>query len=138
MMPSALVLLVVVVAMLAPVGAVTCLHCNGNIPGCTGTDHCPLVEGVAENVMALTAGAATVMTVAKILPVKVLRVLPRSVLDTIKALYNAPTGTYDFTGKEVGDVFEAAMHGHVSVAEAQVWRQRKMLSEIRRQLYQDC
>lgn len=124
-----LVLLVLFVVFVSAVDAVVCLHCNGNIPGCTGTAHCPLMAGVTENVAALAAGAAAVVTVAKILPVKVQRVLPRTVLDTIKALYNAPTGAFDFTGKDVGDVFEAATHGHVSVDEAMVWLQRKMLSE---------
>ena len=59
-----------------------CTHCFGNVEGCTGdTAQCPLVTTTALNVAALTA--ATAITVSTILPAKVIRVFPRTVLERV-------------------------------------------------------
>ena len=82
--------LVALLFLFDPVGAV-CVHCLGNVPGCGGSDSCPLMTGVTDNAAALAASASTLVVVAKLLPNKILRVLPRSVLDTIKSMVNKPT-----------------------------------------------
>ena len=74
--------------------AVRCLSCyddpsNG---GLHDTDSCPWVTGIASNVSALaTAGA--VLSVAKLLPLRVLRVFPKAVLSTLKSLYEHPASS---------------------------------------------
>ena len=91
-------------------------------------DVCPLVQGTVDNAAALVAATGVVISVANLLPVKILRMLPRSVLDAIKAQVQRPTAVFDFHQKSTKDVFQAAVSGHVSVEEALVWLQGKLLS----------
>ena len=42
----------------------SCLHCNGNVPGCGGTDTCPLVSGPKDNATALAATVTTLVVSA--------------------------------------------------------------------------
>ena len=83
---------------------------------------------VAANVAAITAATGAVVSVAKLLPVKIMRLFPKTVLDAIKALHNRPSGTFDYDGKSITEVFDAAMHGHTSVEEASVWLQGRLMS----------
>ena len=106
--------LVVLIVAIRPVGAVDCVHCHGNVPGCTGSTTCPLMTGVRDNAAALAATATSLVVVSKLLPTKILRALPRTVLDTIKAMVQATPGAFDFSGKEVAEVFDAVVHGSVS------------------------
>jgi hypothetical protein len=94
-----------------------CTHCFGNVEGCSGdTANCPLVTTTAANVTALVA--ATTITVAAILPSKVIRVFPRTVLDTLSAIVTAPKNgvAYDFTGKTAKDIFTAVVRGHTTAS----------------------
>lgn len=107
---------------------VQCLTCKDNISPAHDTDACPLTTTVATNVAALTAVAGTVISVSKLLPIKVIRLFPRAILDALKAITQRPTGTFDYNGKTVQQVFQAAMHGHTSTDEALVWMQDQLLS----------
>ena len=111
-----------------PVVAVTCIHCNGNIASCTGSDDCPLNSGVLDNAKALIAGADSLVVVAKLLPFKILRVLPRTVLDAMKAMVKTPSGTFDFSTASLQEVFDVVVHGYVSPSEATVHVQGKLLA----------
>ena len=68
------------------VGAVTCLTCRDQLDGCTGGANCPFLKGPSNNVAALAAGAGTVLMATSLFPREYLKVLTRSVLDTIKAV----------------------------------------------------
>ena len=107
---------------------VRCLHCKDNIlPGHAPAD-CPLVVVVAANVVAVAAAAGTAVSVSKLLPLKIMRLFPKTVLDAIKALHNKPSGSFDYDSKNISQVFDAAMHGHTSVEEASVWLQDRLMS----------
>ena len=108
-----------------------CLHCGGNAPGCAGTDTCPLVVDPVENAKALVATAVGVITVVKLLPAKLLRCLPKTTLETIKAIATfrtAPT-VYDFsskTHKDLGQVMQDTLDGRVTVNETLTWSTKLM------------
>ena len=55
------------------------------------TDACPWITGIAANVVALTGAAATLLVVDKLLPIKLLRVFPKAVLGTLKAIASRPS-----------------------------------------------
>ena len=61
-----------------------------------GPDACPLVAGAVENAAALVAATGVVLSVANLLPLKIIRALPRAVLDAIKAQVQRPQGVFDF------------------------------------------
>ena len=89
-----------------------CRHCWGTIPGCTGTDsddNCTSLTGVAGNVAALITGSSTALSCAGLLPVYLLRVFTRRVLDTLATLSRRGSGAtpYDFTGKAPDVVIRA-------------------------------
>ena len=97
------------------VDCVRCLHCKDNIMPDHAPADCPLVVVVAANVAAVAAATGTAVSVSKLLPIKIMRLFPKTVLDAIKALHNKPSGTFDYSGKSISEVFDAAMHGHTSV-----------------------
>ena len=66
-------------------GAVICATCYDQIPGCPGGGSCKLGSTIAANRAALAAGTAVALTLAHLLPIKFLRVLSRSFLESIKA-----------------------------------------------------
>ena len=107
---------------------VRCLHCKDNVTPAHDPANCPLVVMVAANVAAIATATGAVVSVAKLLPVKIVRLFPKTVLDAIKALHNRPTGTFDYGSKTINEVFDAAMHGHTSVEEASVWLQGRLMS----------
>ena len=117
-----------VVNMCPPFAEAVCVHCHGNVDGCTGSASCPLMTGIKNNTAALVAAGVAVLTVSKVLPTRIVRALPRSVLDAIRARYNTPSAAFDFTGKDEAEVFEAALHGHVSCDEATIWLQKQLMS----------
>lgn len=107
-----------------------CTHCFGNVEGCSGDSaKCPLVTTTAKNVAALAATTAGILSVAVLLPSKVVRAFPRTVLDTLVAIASAPKpGTsFDFTGKTTKQIFDAVMHGHTTANEALMELNRLML-----------
>ena len=79
-------------------------------------------------VIASVATATSLVVVSKLLPSKILRALSRTVLDTIKAMVKATPGSFDFSGKDVAEVFDAVVHGSVSSDEATVWLQRELMA----------
>ena len=59
---------------------VQCLTCKDNISPLHDSDDCPLTATVATNVVALTAAAGAVISVAKLLPTKLMRLFPRAII----------------------------------------------------------
>ena len=88
---------------------VRCLHCKDNVTPAHDPGNCPLVVLVAANVAAITTATGAVVSVAKLLPVKIVRLFPKTVLDAIKALHNRPTGTFDYEGKTINEVFKSLL-----------------------------
>ena len=105
-----------------------CEQCGGYVPGCAGPgDQCILLSGVTDNASALLGTATTAVVVSKLLPNRLIRLLPRAVLDSIKSMVKSPAGTFDCSGKSMEEVFDAALHGHVSTDEALIWCQKEMM-----------
>ena len=103
--------------------AAVCRHCHGGIPGCPGrhdNDDCTAYTGVAANVAALAVGATTTLSVAKLLPLSMLRVFTRRALDILLTLTRRPpSGTpYDFTGKPPADILRAVADRAVDTDDA--------------------
>ena len=102
--------------------AAVCRHCHGGIPGCPGrhdNDDCTAYTGVAANVAALAVGATTALSVAKLLPLSMLRVFTRRALDILLTLTRRPpSGTpFDFTGKTPADILRAVADRAVDMLE---------------------
>ena len=95
------VLLLLIAVQIRPAGAV-CLHCFGNIAGCTGTANCPLVTTPAANVAALASTATTAISLTALLPSRVLRAIPRSTLDMLKVLVKAKQGAATRYSMDIG------------------------------------
>ena len=74
--------------------AVRCLSCydDPNNGAAHDTAACPWTTGVASNVAAL-ATAGTALVVATLLPLRILRVFPRTVLHTLKSLIDYPVSS---------------------------------------------
>ena len=103
---------VISVAMLPCGQAVTCLTCKDQLDGCTGGNTCPFLAGPTSNVQALAAGAGTLLVAAKLFPREYLKVLTRSVLDTIKAVSkrSLPGDVPNISGWSVARLMAAFRH----------------------------
>ena len=111
----------VVLASLARSCAVRCTSCNDNVGAAHDTADCPMITNVVENVAALVAGATTIVSVSQLLPTKILRALPRAVLDAIKSLCSRPVNTpFSYDGATVKEIFQAVMSGRASPDEASI------------------
>ena len=97
-----------------------CHNCFGTAQGCSGTtDACPWVVGVAANVAALGAASGGALTLLTLLPSKILRLFPKSVLDVLSSVAaRDPTATFDTTGKSTSDIVKAVRLGHLSKVDA--------------------
>ena len=93
--------------MVIPAEAVIrCGHCKDNVLPSHPPDACPLVGGTIENAAALVAATGVMISVSNLLPLKIIRALPRTALDAIKAQVQRPQGVFDFHGKSTKDVFK--------------------------------
>ena len=106
-------LVLVILLLIVPCVDAVCRHCWGTIPGCPGTatdDQCTSLTGVAANVAALVAGATTLVSCQDLLPVYLLRVFTRRVLETLTQVARRGSGAvvYSFTGKTPDDIIRAA------------------------------
>ena len=112
----------------APGVSATCTTCFDSIPGCAGSTACPLLTGVAGNAAGLVAATATVLSVAKLLPSRILRAFTRPQLEAISAIARRPVGNapYDFEGKSAFDIQSAVASGLVSSDEASTQLHRLM------------
>jgi hypothetical protein len=115
-------------SLVASVAAVPRCHvCKDNVSPGHDSTACPLLDTVTANASAMAAVGTALVVVSDLLPTRVVRALPRTALDALKALVHMPKGAFDFTGKTIRDVFDAAIHGHVAVEEALVWLHDKLL-----------
>ena len=85
--------------LLPAVFAARCLNCyddpsNGDAHD---TSNCPWLTAVAGNVTALAATSVGVLTVTQVLPVRLIRVFPKAVLATLKAIAGKPKDGSSFT-----------------------------------------
>ena len=106
-----------------PYVACVCRHCWGTIAGCPGgaaDDRCTSLTGVAANVAALAAGATTAVSVANLLPVYLLRIFTRRVLDTLTQVARRGSGAivFDYTGKSPDEILRAVSDRQADADEA--------------------
>ena len=93
-----------------PVVLSVCATCAGN--ACDGSGTCPWTGTVAANVTALASGAA--ISLAALLPAKILRLFPRSVLESISALSVRTLDVFDPTGKSTTEILAAVKQGRLT------------------------
>ena len=116
MLPFYYSLLLLILALPYATSAV-CSVCANN--ACDGSDpaNCPWAATVASNANALVAGTAIVLTT--LLPIKVLRLFPRSALDAITALCNRNNDVMTLTATTpFNEILSAVKSGRVSRADA--------------------
>ena len=81
--------LLLVVLLFSPSSA-TCVHCNGFIPQCPGSDGCPFVVDLAANVAVFESGdLGRTPTISNLLPPALQNVFPRSVVEAIRGIATA-------------------------------------------------
>lgn len=92
---------------------------------CMETGHlaanCPLVTGVAGNVVAVAAATYTTMKLAKLMPPWLARLFPSTALQMLVTLATRSTKgteTFDFAGKHHGEIIEAVRAGVITASEA--------------------
>ena len=127
-----LVVLLLIVVALPCVDAVACVHCNGFLPECQGSDKCPMHTGVANNAAAMASATAAAITLVGLLPSRVLRALPRAAIDAIKAVVKvqaARDAQFDFEAAGLKEIFDATIQGRVSTTDALVALQHKLMAE---------
>ena len=71
-------------AMLPLIGATICGTCYGQIPNCPGGENCALRSSITSNRAALAAAGAAVVSLANLLPVKFIRALSKTFLESLK------------------------------------------------------
>ena len=97
-----------------PVVFSVCATCAGN--ACNGSGACPWASTVASNVQALATGAA--ITLATLLPAKILRLFPRSAFESISALSMRTLDVFDPSGKSISEILAAVKHGRLTREDA--------------------
>jgi hypothetical protein len=99
-----------------PCASVVCATCAGN--ACDGSDPstCPWSAQVQTNAACLLAGTAICLT--SLLPMKVLRLFPRSVLEAISALSVRTLVVFDPVGKTITEILDAVKRGRITKDEA--------------------
>ena len=103
-----------------PLSECVCTTCFGLGVGCSGvTANCPWKTGSATNAAVVLAGTGS-LVVASLFPPKILRLFPRSVLDTIIELVSRPKAgqSFDMVGKTNAQIRAAVLAGHLDKAEA--------------------
>ena len=88
-MPRLLMLVTCLATFVDVAVGVTCHTCFDQISGCLGGDQCPLHTRPHTNTLVI-AGAAGVISLVSMLPVKFLRECKRSALDCLKMVSNRP------------------------------------------------
>ena len=124
-------MLLLLVCQLSGVDAVDCVHCHGNLVGCHGSDDCPS-QKVINNIASMASGAIATgaVIVTALLPLKVLKVFTRTVLDTLQSIHamSGQKGIFDVSGKSEKEVFEAAIAHKVSSDQALLYFQTKLMA----------
>ena len=102
--------------------AVTCYTCYDQCPGCAGGDQCPFITRTTANRAILSGavlagGAATSVSLLHLLPLRFLRILTRSVLDSLRTVARRPAaGTpVDLTAMNHQELVTAVQTGASSV-----------------------
>ena len=97
-----------------------CQNCFGAAQGCVGTTtDCPWVMAVATNVTAMAAATGGAIKVLNVLPHKLLRLFPKSVLDILSRIAARDLSTtFDPTGKSTAEIITAVKFGHFSSLDA--------------------
>ena len=97
-----------------------CHNCFWAAQGCSGTsDACPWVVGVAAIVAAMGAASGGALMLLTLLPSKILRLFPKSVLDILsRVAARDPASAFDTTNKSTSDIVKAVRPGHLSKVDA--------------------
>ena len=98
---------------LAPVGAVTCPHCFGNLASCTYGDDakCPTIDVPTANAAIVAAGVGA-LTIAKIIKPRFLRMFSRVAFDTVLCLVkrSEPGTAFEITSTTTSTAILSAIH----------------------------
>ena len=100
--------------------AAMCGTCYGQIPNCPGGESCSLRSSVTSNRAALAAASTAAVTLANLLPIKFIRALSRTFLESLKTfLLKTTMGSgIDWTALNVVDVAQLPIKGLASRADA--------------------
>ena len=117
--------LLLVFNLLPGIFAARCLNCyddpsNG---AAHDTDNCPWITVVATNVGALAAASAVTLTVTHVLPTRLIRLFPKAVLGTLKAIASRPGdgGTFALSDtSKLMDVVKAIQSGSLTKEDAEL------------------
>eukprot|EP00966_Prymnesium_polylepis_P046832 1085302-Prymnesium_polylepis.1 len=117
--------LLLVFNLLPGIFAARCLNCyddpsNG---AAHDTDNCPWITVVATNVGALAAASAVTLTVTHVLPTRLIRLFPKAVLGTLKAIASRPGdgGTFALSeASKLMDVVKAIQSGSLTKEDAEL------------------
>ena len=97
-----------------------CQNCFGAAQGCSGTTAtCPWVTTVATNVAAMAAATGGAISVLNVLPHKILRLFPKSILDVLSRVAARDLSvSFDPTDKTTTEIVNAVKFGHFSQVDA--------------------
>lgn len=97
-----------------------CQNCFGAAQGCSGVSaNCPWVSTVATNVAAMAAATGGAISVLNVLPHKILRLFPKSVLDVLSSVAARDLSvSFNPAGKSTTDIVNAVKFGHFSQVDA--------------------
>ena len=100
--------------------AAMCGTCYGQIPNCPGGESCSLRSSVTSNRAALAAASTAAVTLANLLPIKFIRALSRTFLESLKTfLLKTTIGSgIDWTALNVVDVAQLPIKGLATRADA--------------------
>ena len=100
--------------------ATICGTCYGQIPNCPGGDSCALRTSVTSNRAALAAAGTAILTLANLLPVKFIRALSRTFLESLKIFMKKTTigSAIDWSALGVVDVAQLPIKGLASRADS--------------------
>ena len=117
---SALFLCFLLLLLVPALDATICGTCYGQISGCPGGDNCALRSSVTSNRAALAAASTAVVTLANLLPVKFIRALSRTFLESLKTFMKKTTigSGIDWSSLNVVDVAQLPIKGLASRADS--------------------
>ena len=100
-----------------------CHTCFGAGVGCPGTGHenCPWNKNVAANIAIIGAASGAALSIASLLPAKLMRIFPKTILEAISALTTRvknSSSPFDPTGKTFAEVMNALQAGRISTSDA--------------------
>jgi len=122
--PWRMVSLMMLFCFAVPGESVTCFTCHDQVPGCPGGAACPFNTIIADNLNIIAGtvaqGAPVAISCMHLLPLRILRVMSRNTLDTLRVIARRPlAGTpIDLTTLAIDALIDAVNSGATYVTEA--------------------